>query len=423
MPADKTNFHDAIIIGAGFSGLYQLHQLRDQLGLEVLVVEAGQDVGGTWYWNRYPGARCDSESYYYSYSFSKALQREWRWTERYAEHGEIRRYLDHVADRFDLRRNIRFGTRVRAARWDDGNTLWEIETEAGETLTCRFLITAVGCLSAANVPDIPGLGGFSGQWHHTGRWPHEGVDFTGKRVGLIGTGSTGMQAAPVIAAQAAHLTVFQRTANYSIPSRNRPLSAEAWAEIQENYDAIRTKTFSSSNGHPFEVFDKSALDVSPEERDARYERAWAEGGLGFRASFNDLLKNKAANDTASEFIRRKIRAIVKDPEVAAMLTPSDHPFASKRPPVDTDYFETFNRSNVTLVDVKAGAAGETTVSVRAWVIVGTVPPSLAETVIVKGEPVLLGGVPLMTPVEALILAHEGSPLAENAGEGMPTVFN
>jgi cyclohexanone monooxygenase len=360
MPADKTNFHDAIIIGAGFSGLYQLYQLRDQLGLEVLVVEAGQDVGGTWYWNRYPGARCDSESYYYSYSFSKALQTEWRWTERYAEHDEIRRYLEHVAERFDLRRNISFGTRVRAARWDDGNAEWKLETETGEILTCRFLVTAVGCLSAANVPDIPGLAGFSGQWYHTGHWPHERVDFTGKRVGLIGTGSTGMQAAPVIAAQAAHLTVFQRTANYSIPSRNRRLSADAWAEIQENYDTIRARTFASTNGHPFEVFDKSALDVSPEERDARYERAWAEGGLGFRASFNDLLKNLAANETASDFIRRKIRAVVKDPAVAAMLTPTDHPFASKRPPVDTNYFETFNRPNVTLVDVKVAPIREVT---------------------------------------------------------------
>jgi cation diffusion facilitator CzcD-associated flavoprotein CzcO len=360
MPVETTNCFDAIIIGAGFSGLYQLHQLRDQLGLEVLVAEAGQDVGGTWYWNRYPGARCDSESYYYSYAFSKALQTEWRWTERYAEHGEIRRYLEHVADRFDLRRNIRFGTRVRGARWEDANNLWLVETEAGEVLTCRFLITAVGCLSAANVPDIPGLAGFSGQWHHTGRWPHEGVDFTGKRVGLIGTGSTGMQAAPVIAAQAAHLTVFQRTANYSIPSRNRPLSADDWGDIQKNYEAIRAKTFTNTNGHPFEVFDKSALDVSPDERNARYERAWAEGGLGFRASFNDLLKNLAANDTAAEFIRQKIRAIVKDPAVAAMLTPTDHPFASKRPPVDTNYFETFNRPNVTLVDVKAAPVQEVT---------------------------------------------------------------
>ena len=344
---------DAIIVGAGFSGLYQLHQLRDQLGLNVLVIEAGDDVGGTWYWNRYPGARCDSESHYYSYSFSKALQQEWRWSERYPEHSEIRQYLAHVADRFALRQNILLSTRVTAARWDDAGNCWHIDTDTQGSFTSRYFITAVGCLSAANIPQIPGLGQFAGQWHHTGRWPHAGVDFTGKRVGLIGTGSTGIQAAPVIAAQAAHLTVFQRTANYSIPSRNRPLSDEDWREIQKSYDAIRDKARASTNGHPFDVYDKSALAVSPEERAQRYERAWEAGGLRFRASFNDLLKNQQANDTAADFIRRKIAGIVKDPATAAMLTPTDHPFASKRPPIDTDYFETFNRPNVTLVDLKA----------------------------------------------------------------------
>jgi cation diffusion facilitator CzcD-associated flavoprotein CzcO len=352
--------HDAIIVGSGFSGLYQLHQLRDQLGLNVLVIEAGEDVGGTWYWNRYPGARCDSESHYYSYSFSKELQDEWQWTERYPEHSEIRRYLEHVADRFDLRRNIRFGTRVISARWDDDINGWLIETESGETFSGTFFITAVGCLSSANIPQISGLTSFAGQSYHTGRWPQEGVDFTGKRVGLIGTGSTGIQAAPVIAEQAAHLTVFQRTANYSIPARNRPLTAMAWAEIRENYDAIRAKARASTNGHPFDVFEKSALEVSPEERARRYEQAWEVGGLRFRASFSDLLKNRAANDTASDFIRNKIREIVKDPATAALLTPTDHPFASKRPPIDTDYFATFNRPNVTLVDVKTSPILEAT---------------------------------------------------------------
>jgi len=344
---------DAIIVGAGFSGLYQLHQLRDQLGLNVLVIEAGDDVGGTWYWNRYPGARCDSESHYYSYSFSKSLQQEWRWSERYPEHSEIRQYLSHVADRFALRKSIRLGTRVTAARWDDAANCWHIDTDTSGSLTARFFITAVGCLSAANIPQIPGLNQFAGQWVHTGRWPQAGVDFTGKRVGLIGTGSTGIQAAPIIAAQAAHLTVFQRTANYSIPSRNRRLSDEDWREIQETYDAIRDKARASTNGHPFDVHDVSALDVSPEERAQRYERAWETGGLRFRASFNDLLKNIQSNDTASDFIRAKIAGIVKDAATAAMLTPTDHPFASKRPPIDTNYFETFNRPNVTLVDIKA----------------------------------------------------------------------
>ena len=344
---------DAIIVGAGFSGLYQLHLLRDELGLSVVVLEAGEGIGGTWYWNRYPGARCDSESYYYSYSFSDPLQQEWEWTERYPEHGEIRRYLNHVADRFDLRRDIRLGTRAQGARYDDGANLWVVTTEGGDVYEAQFLITAVGCLSTANIPQIEGLDRFGGQWYHTGRWPHEDIDFSGKRVGLIGTGSTGIQATPVLAEKAQHLTVFQRTANYSVPARNGPLSAESQKEVKANYDAIRAKTRASINGHPFDISADSALDVSPQERQARYEAAWEFGGLRFRAAFCDLLRNKAANDTASDFIRDKIRSIVKDPATAAKLIPTDHGFATKRPPIDTNYFETFNRDNVALVDLKA----------------------------------------------------------------------
>lgn len=345
--------YDAIIVGAGFSGLYQLHCLRDRLGLSVRVLEAADGVGGTWYWNRYPGARCDSESYYYSYSFSPELEQDWEWTERYPEHSEILRYLNHVAERFDLLRDIQFETRVTGAAFDEARDRWSVTTASGERFEAPFLITAVGCLSAANVPAIEGLERFAGEWYHTGRWPHEGVDFAGKRVGLIGTGSTGIQATPVIAAQAAHLTVFQRTANYSVPARNGPMSPEVQREIKANYAAIREKARASTNGHPFDVSEQSALDVTEEERLARYEAAWERGGLRFRAVFRDLLLDKAANDTASEFIRAKIRSIVKDPEVAAKLTPTDHPFASKRPPIDTDYFETFNRDNVLLVDLKA----------------------------------------------------------------------
>jgi len=351
--ARSAGTYDAIIVGAGFSGLYQLHQLRDQLGLSVLVLEAGDGIGGTWYWNRYPGARCDSESYYYSYSFSKELQEEWQWTERYPEHGEIRRYLNHVADRFDLHRDIRLGTRVQGARYDDAANTWTITTEAGEALTAQFFITAVGCLSSANIPKIKGLDRFKGQSYHTGRWPQDGVDFAGKRVGLIGTGSTGIQATPVLAEQARHLTVFQRTANYSVPARNGKLTPESQMEVRANYDAIREKARSTINGHPFDIYEKSALDVPADERNARYEAAWQFGGLRFRAAFADLVRNKEANDTAADFIRAKIKAIVKDPAVAAKLTPTDHPFASKRPPIDTNYFETFNRDNVALVDVKA----------------------------------------------------------------------
>ena len=351
---------DAVIIGAGFSGLYLLHQLRDQLGLSVRVLEAGAGVGGTWYWNRYPGARCDSESYSYCYSFDPDLMQEWNWSQRYPEAAEIRRYLEHVADRFDLRRSISFDSRVTAASFDDSTNLWTIRTGAGGSYAARFFITAVGCLSSANIPDIPGLERFQGQWYHTGRWPHEGVDFTGKRVGLIGTGSTGIQAAPPIAEQAAHLTVFQRTANYSVPARNAPFTAEAQAAVKANYRAIREKMRSNINGHPYDIRKESALEVTEQERLRRYEAAWEKGGLQFRGAFGDLLTNQESNDTASDFIRAKIRSIVKDPETVRILTPTDHPFASKRPPIDTDYFETFNRDNVALVDVRAAPIQEIT---------------------------------------------------------------
>ena len=344
---------DAIIVGAGFSGLYQLYSLRERLGLSVQVLEAGDGVGGTWYWNRYPGARCDSESYCYSYSFSDDLQQDWDWTERYPEQPEIMRYLNHVADRFDLRRSIRFGTRVIEARYNEAANRWHVTTEAGERLTAKFLITAVGCLSSANVPNVPGLDSFAGRWYHTGQWPQEGVDFTGRRVGLVGTGSTGIQATPVIAAAAAHLTVFQRTPNFSVPARNGPLTEEFKNGVKANYDAIRRNMRMTTNGHDYFVSDRLALETAQEERQALYEAAWAEGGLRFRSTFQDLLVNKAANDTAVEFIRAKIRQVVKDPAVADKLTAFDHPYATKRPPIDTDYFETFNRDNVTLVDVRA----------------------------------------------------------------------
>src|SRR5258706_15221056 len=344
---------DALVIGAGFSGLYQLLCLRDRLGLSVRLLEAGAGVGGTWYWNRYPGARCDSESHSYCYSFSDELMREWEWSERYPGPPEILRYLNHVADRFDLKRDIRFNTRVTSAHYDETANIWRVNTETGEVLTAPFLITAVGCLSSANVPNIPGLDTFAGRWYHTGQWPHEGVDFSGKRVGLIGTGSTGIQAAPVIAETAAHLTVFQRTANYSVPARNAPLTPEFRRYIRDNTAEIRRVTQSSVNGHPWFIADRSALKTPPEERQALYEEAWENGGLRFRATFRDLLVDKAANDQAAEFIRSKIREIVRDPATAAKLSEFDHPYAAKRPPIDTDYFETFNRDNVELVDVRA----------------------------------------------------------------------
>ena len=345
---------DAVIVGAGFSGLYMLYRLRDVLGLSARVYEAGDGVGGTWYWNRYPGARCDSESFYYCYSFSRELEQEWTWSSKYPEQPEILSYLEHVADRFDLKRDITLSTRVTGATFREGDGSWEVRTDDGAVVTARYLISAVGCLSAANVPPIPGLERFEGSWYHTGAWPHEGVDFSGRRVALIGTGSTGIQATPVIAAEADHLTVFQRTPNYSVPARNFLMSDEATREIKASYPEIRRKARESFGGFPYDRSERSALADSPEEREALYERLWAEEG-GFKfiyGSYNDLLINQAANDTAAEFIRGKIREIVKDPEVAETLAPKDYPYGTKRPPIDTHYFETFNRDNVTLVDLR-----------------------------------------------------------------------
>jgi cation diffusion facilitator CzcD-associated flavoprotein CzcO len=344
---------DALVIGAGFSGLYQLLCLRDRLGLSVELLEAGDGVGGTWYWNRYPGARCDSESHSYCYSFSEELTQEWEWSERYPAQPEIMRYINYVADKFDLKRNIRFNTRVTTARYDEAANRWVVSTEAGQVFTTKFLITAVGCLSSANIPNVPGLESFAGDWYHTGQWPHGGVDFSGKRVGLVGTGSTGIQAAPVIAETAAHLTVFQRTANYSVPARNVPLTEAFKRYVKENSADIRQVMHSTPNGHPFIISDRLALASTPEERYALYEQAWEKGGLQFRATFQDLMVSKEANDTAAEFIKGKIRQIVKDPATAEKLADIDHPYAAKRPPIDTNYFETFNRDNVTLVDVRA----------------------------------------------------------------------
>ena len=343
---------DAIVIGAGFAGLYQLLCLRDRLGLSVKVLEAGGDLGGTWYWNRYPGARCDSESHSYCYFFSKELYEEWEWTERYPEPPEIRRYLNHVAEKFNLRRDIQFDTRVTAAHYDANINRWNVQTESGQQFTATFLITGVGSISSANVPDIPGRDSFKGKWYHTGQWPHEGVDFRGKRVGQIGTGSTGIQAAPVIAQTAKHLTVFQRTANYSVPARNAPLTKEFMDYVRSHHDEYREIVQSTPNGHPFRISETKVFDLSPEERQKIYEAAWEKGGLQFRASFQDLLASKASNDTATEFLKKKIREIVKDPETAESLADIDHPYAGKRPPIDTNYFETFNRDNVTLVNLR-----------------------------------------------------------------------
>ena len=358
--ADSNQF-DAIVIGAGFAGLCALHRLRDGLGLDVRVFEAADGVGGTWYWNRYPGARCDSESFYYCYSFSHELAQEWEWSSRYPEQPEIERYLNHVADRFDLRRDIRLKTRVTRAEFDDASNRWLVQTERGEPVSARFLVAAVGCLSDANLPDIPGRGSFSGEAYHTARWPRDDVDFTGKHVGLIGTGSSGIQATPVIAAQARHLTVFQRTPNFTVPAGNAPFRPEVQAAIKRDYAAIFDRTRKSIGGFPYFGIDRSTVDVSPEERTKILDELWEEGGFKFVwGGFSDIFTDPRANEIVSEYIRERIRATVTDPETAELLCPYDHPYTSKRPPIDTDYYVTFNRDNVSLVDVRKSPIREIT---------------------------------------------------------------
>jgi cyclohexanone monooxygenase len=353
--------YDAIIVGAGVGGLYAIYRLR-KLGLSVRAFEAGGDVGGTWYWNRYPGCRCDVESLEYSYSFSDELQQDWRWPERYGTQPEILRYINHVADHFDLRREIEFNTRVRQAVFDSKTDTWTIKTDKGHVVTARFCIMATGNLSTPRTPDYPGLGSFKGQWYHTGLWPHEGVDFTGLRVGVIGTGSSGVQSIPIIAKQAKHLYVFQRTANFTLPARNVPMDPTKERMHKENYPERRRAAFDTPfgiAGYPPPV--KSALEATDEERRRLYEAKWAEGGsISFLYSFTDLLVNKASNETASEFVRQKIRATVKNPKTAELLCPNDHPIGTKRLILDTDYYETYNRDNVTLVDVRSKPIKEIT---------------------------------------------------------------
>jgi len=342
---------DAVVVGAGFAGLYMLYRLRE-MGLRTRVFEMGSDVGGTWYWNRYPGARCDSDSMDYSYSFSEELLQEWEWTSRYPDQAEILNYLRHVADRFDLRRDIQFDTRVTAAHFDDTTQRWAVTTEQGQHLTAKYVVMATGCLSAQQVPQMPGLESFRGDWYHTGGWPHQGVDFTSKRVGIIGTGSSGIQAIPVIAEQANHLYVFQRTPNYSLPARNGPIDPERVRELKARYVEYRKEIRYSRGGSGVPAPTKSALEVSPDERQRAYEAAWARGGIGFGSTFTEMTINKEANDIAAEFVRSKIRATVHDPEVAEALCPYSYPIGTKRVCLDTNYYETYNRPNVTLVDLR-----------------------------------------------------------------------
>lgn len=343
---------DVVVIGAGFAGVYALYRLR-KLGMTVQVFEAGSDIGGTWYHNRYPGARCDIESLDYSYSFDDDLQQEWHWSERYASQPELLSYIRHVADRYDLWRHIRLNSRVDAATFNEATSRWTVRTEHGEVVSARFCILATGVLSVAQVPDIPGLDSFQGDWFHTGDWPHEGVDVTGQRVGVIGTGSSGTQLIPIVAEQAAHLTVFQRTANFCMPAQNHPMFDEVEREWKAEYPKRRAKARVSGFGHNQLSNPKKAMEVSAEERQQEFERRWQLGGLYMMRAFSDILVDPVANEDCAEFVRGKIREIVKDPEVAEVLSPRGFHFGTKRLPSGTGYYETFNRDNVTLVDVKA----------------------------------------------------------------------
>lgn len=352
---------DVVVVGGGLGGLYALHRLR-ALGLKVQVFEAGSGVGGTWFWNRYPGARCDVESMEYSYSFSNDLQQEWTWPERYGTQPEILRYINHVADRFDLRRDVQLNTRVTSALFNPVTGRWTLKTDKGDVVNAQFCVMASGNLSTPRVPDFKGLETFQGKWYHTGLWPQEGVDFSGLRVAVIGTGSSGVQMIPLVAAQADHLTVFQRTANFSLPARNGPMDPARERQHKEDYLARRRAALDTPFGIAgFPAPTRTAVEASEEERQQDYEAKWAEGGsISFLYSYTDLLVNKASNDTASEFVRQKIRNIVRNPKVAEILAPKDHPIGTKRLCLDTNYYETYNRNNISLVDVKVDPIMEIT---------------------------------------------------------------
>jgi cation diffusion facilitator CzcD-associated flavoprotein CzcO len=343
---------EVVVIGAGFGGLYAMQKLT-QLGFSVVGFERGDDVGGVWHWNRYPGARCDCESYFYSYSFSDELQKDWSWSLRYSEQPEIERYLQHVADRFDLRRHYRFSTTVESAVFDDATSLWTVRSDKGDVVTARFVVAASGCLSTLQKPDIPGFDRFEGDVFYTADWPAEGVDFTGKRVGVIGTGASGIQVITRVARQAKHLTVFQRTANWVLPVWNGPMDPEFDAWSKSHHHEFRERCLTSHGALPYDPPRLKAAEVTEAERQAIFEDYWRRGGIQFLSAFSDLFNNIKSNEAAADFVRGKIREIVKDPALAERLTPNDHPIGTKRPPMEDGYYETFNRDNVELVDIRS----------------------------------------------------------------------
>ncbi len=350
MKADK----DVVIVGAGFAGLYAVHKLRNELGLEVQAFDAGGGPGGTWWWNRYPGARCDFDSVYYSYSFSEEIQREWQWTEKYAAQPEILNYLEWVADRLDLKRSFQFNTRVTSMVWNDEGQYWTVGTDDGRTCTARYVVCGTGNVSIPKKPEFPGIEDFKGEVLQTSSWPHEPVDFSGKRVGIIGTGATGIQLIPELAKHAAHLTVFQRTAQFASPLGNEKLDPEARRWLAENHKQVRAGARDHFLGAPYDAPRPSALADSPEERKKVYDEHYGSGGFRMVVStYGDLLYNRESNDTIADYLRDRIRERVTDPKIAEMLCPTDHPYATKRAPFETNYYETYNRDNVTLVDVRS----------------------------------------------------------------------
>jgi cation diffusion facilitator CzcD-associated flavoprotein CzcO len=387
MQSNNGTHCDVLIVGAGFAGLYMLHRARG-LGLSAVVLEAGDGVGGTWYWNRYPGARCDVESLQYSYQFSQELQQEWRWTEKYATQAEILRYIEYVAERFDLRRSIRFGVQVSAAHFDAASARWQVQTMPGNRLTARFLILAVGCLSSANRPAIPNFDEFKGESYHTGHWPQSPVDFTGRSVAVIGTGSSGIQCIPKIAEQARQLTVLQRTPNYAIPAWNEPVDEATDRANKKDYGALRVQAKTRPTGYWFPYDERSALAVPAAERREQYERFWRLGGLKFMGAFSDLFLDARANETAAEFVRAKIRAKITDAEVAERVVPRGV-IGSKRLCVESNYYETFNRPNVKVVDIRRAAIERFT---RQGLIAGGVEHRFDAVVFATGFDAVTGSI-------------------------------
>jgi cyclohexanone monooxygenase len=405
---------DVVVVGAGLSGMYLLHRLR-AAGLTTQVFETGDGVGGTWFWNRYPGARVDVKSMEYSYSFDEQLEQDWEWSEKYPPQPELLRYVDHVADRFDLRRDIAFETRVTAAAFDEDAERWLVRTDRGDRVSARYLVMATGCLSAAKLPEVPGRDDFHGPTFHTGHWPKEGVDFTGLRVGVIGTGSSAVQSIPVIAEQASALTVFQRTPNFVFPAHNHPLDAEQQRSVKANYRELRARAKQSRAGIIGTPPDKGVFEVDEAERTARFTRAWNDPDNSLATltgSFTDTLLNRDANDVVAQFVRDRIAEIVDDPDTAAALQPTDYPIGTKRVCLGTNYYETYNLPHVRLVDLKKTPLVEIT---PAGVRTSEEEIELDALVFATGFDAMTGP---LTAVD--IVGRDGVVLAEKWAEGPRT---